>query len=127
MGPHLYIDKLPQNYNRINELDTQRKLKLSRTFTVVFESPFCFQPTVSPMDITRRVKQSLHLSALSSTQGLLSYSKYFARCSGMVMIGIKILAPAASPFHGQVYPKLVMLLWPQYLRLSRINVLTQSS
>ena len=50
------------------------------------------------MDITRRVKQSLHLSALSSTQGLLSYSKYFARCSGMVMIGIKILAPAARPF-----------------------------
>ena len=50
------------------------------------------------MDITRRVKQSLHCSALSSTQGLLSYSKYFARCSGMVMIGIRIFAPAAKPF-----------------------------
>ena len=50
------------------------------------------------MDITRRVKQSLHLSALSSTHGLLSYNKYLARCSGIVMIGIKILAPAASPF-----------------------------
>ncbi len=56
------------------------------------------------MDITRRVKQSLHLSALSSTHGLLSYNKYLARCSGIVMIGIKILAPARAPFHDLVDP-----------------------